>query len=121
MDKYYKVKFADDGSEDIIKTDKTLYKDNYYNTIEGRSFFLLCKVNIKYTLEELELVRQMLCDYDRGTEQYMTYLRVKRMLDKGIPYVIFNKLDKNMLVDIYYGTANLGEKYKKVIEKIAKI
>lgn len=112
---YFKVKYANSKTEVLNLADNTKVGSTYKITGTDTVFKVLAKVNYKYTLEDLDILRVCTEGYEYG-EYYNICQRVLKALKNGVPNVRFSSYEKE-LIAIIIDHENIPE-FKEALKRI---
>ena len=116
--KYYHIRYSDNGTSGILKTEKNLKIRRYCRLKDGREAQIIKQAHYKYTCNELEVVRRLTSEYSVGSMQRRLSEKMEIALRSGIPSVRFTNIEREMLSYIYYEDNSITDEDKKVLEKI---
>lgn len=118
--KFYRIQYLDTGESNLIELTTPVKIGQTYN-LKGskRRFLVLSQAKFKYTYEDIDNIRVLMSDYDRGSIQYRLRVKMENAFKQPTPSVSFNDDEREVLGYVYYDRdLELTDKQKATLRKV---
>jgi hypothetical protein len=115
---YYKITYSDTGRNNMISTTESLSLNRYYVSPTGRSFIVTGKAKLKYSMQDINSLVDILNEYDIGTIQYNMCNKFILVQRSNIPKITLTAEEKSVLMDILCDDPDITDEQEKVLRKI---
>lgn len=119
--KFYHIQYLDTGKSDYLESSKTLVNGRIYRLNNGRQVRVIKRAHFKYTFEDIDNIRVMMEDYDRGTVQYNLYIRMAKAFKGKVPSVRFSDEEREILSYVYYENQFISDRDRETLRKVLNI
>lgn len=119
--KFYHIQYMDTGKSDYLESNKTLVNGRIYRLGNGKQVRVIKRAHFKYTFEDIDNIRVMMEDYDRGTVQYNLCMRMAKAFDGKVPAVRFSDEEREILSYVYYENPHISNSDRQTLRKVLNI
>lgn len=119
--KFYHIQWLKSGNDDYMETVKSLIPGRIYRLKNGDQFRVVGRAYFKYTYQDIDNIRVMMEDYDRGTVQYNLCKRMAKAFKAKTPAVRFSAEEREVLAYTYYENEFIRDCDRETLRKVLNI
>ena len=119
--KFYHIQYVDTGKSDYLESNKNLVNGRIYVLGNGRQVRVIKRAHFKYTFEDIDNIRVMMEDYDKGTVQYNLCMRMAKAFNGKVPSVRFSDEEREILGYVYWENQYISDSDRETLKKVLNI
>lgn len=119
--KFYLVQRNNSSIPDYIRTIKNLKLGRIYTLENGSQAKVIRQVHLKYSLEDVQNIADILKGGYEGTQQYKLWLKMKNIIKSQIPRLRFSDTEREIIYYIYVNNEYSTNEQKVTLEKVLNI
>ena len=119
--KFYHIQYVDTGKSDYLESNKNLVNGRIYILGNGRQVRVIKRAHFKYTFEDIDNIRVMMEDYDKGTVQYNLCMRMAKAFNGKVPSVRFSDEEREILGYVYWENQYISDSDRETLKKALNI